>query len=85
MSALDEVSNALNEWVSQYEFLDDDSAFHSSLNFPEAMALANLLIVAGATDLARNLMEQWEKNHAYTAEAYAEELSEFYARCSQAG
>lgn len=68
----------LAEWSRVYEMMYDADTFHASLNFSEALALADLLIADDRDDLAHNLMQQWAEHDPEMAKAYARELSEWF-------
>lgn len=58
-SSLD-LDHAIEAWESAYaKMWDMADSFHASLNYSEAEALANLLVLADRHDLAIKLMEGW--------------------------
>lgn len=69
MLELVQLSDALDGWVSCYEGMTIMAeSFHESLNFPEALALADLLAVTGRNDLAASLLASWAEGDPEAAE-----------------
>lgn len=58
-----DVDYAIDAWASAYAGMwDMAESFHRSLNYSEAKALANLLVLADRHDLAIKLMEGWAEH-----------------------